>query len=469
MSDLRLPVIVLGACALLAACAPDLAVQDVTVQWDATSKQALATVANVGNLEAGEFLVYFNGDEFPESQNRRPQVSKTVQSLAAGASATLQADFAPLAHSDNNFLGRVYQVRVIADPKDVVSESNEGNNEDSAPTVSTPVTLYDKNGVAVPETPMPIVQPGLPVLFVHGHQLNGLFSQGPGYERNWQDPLDYGPLLKLPSFEIALDLPENAALGIEPYYTHFADQDLSIIEDASAIGEAIRRILLRHGDPTATQVKVVVIGFSKGTLSTRWYLKHMMPASQPVSEFVALAPPNHGLQAGASLTGSSLAFRQINNGYDDQCVPFNEAESNDFIERLNGHPIEDTQANAVQDPRFVGEAPRSRTTGAATDQGVLYVAIYADDNRDAVGGGTNSGDCQGRVFASNLAPNAVNIEVSEIAGFTPLLVHANTVHTPEVICLALYTAVHHQAPPPGGLSCSTVAVSGRDVPVIPTP
>lgn len=468
MSVLRFPAIMLGACALLSGCATDLAVQDVTVQWEATFKQAQATVVNLGSLDAGEFLVYFNGDEFPESQNHRPQVRKTVQSLAAGASVILEADFAPLAHSDNEFLDRVYQVTVTADPKGTVSESNEGNNKDSVPTLAAPVTVYDKNDVALPETPIPLAQPGLPVLFVHGHQLDGILSQDPGYQKNWQNPLDYGPLLRLPSFKIALERPENDALGIEPYYIHFPDQDRSITEDAAGVGEAIRRILTRHGDPTAAQVKVVVIGYSKGTLSTRWYLKHMMPASQPVSEFVALAPPNHGLQAGASLTGSSLAFRQINNGYDDQCVSFNEADSEDFIERLNGHPIEDTQTNVLQEPRFSGEATRSRSSGATPAQGVLYVAIYANDNRDAVGGDTNSGDCQGRVFASNLAPNAVNIEVPEIAGHTPLFVHANTVHTPEVICLALYTAVHHQAPP-AGLSCSTVAASGRDIPVIPTP
>ena len=136
------------------------------------------------------------------------------------------------------------------------------------------------------------------------------------------------------------------------------------------------------------------------------------------------------------------------------------------METLNGHPIQDTLTDSEQRPQYNGEAPRSRPDGTPTNEGILYVTLFANNNRDAAGGHTPSGDCQGRILAKNLAPNAVNIHVPEIPGLTKLGVHANTVHTPEVICLALYTAIHHQSPPPD-LSYTMEIVDGREVPIIP--
>lgn len=124
--------------------------------------------------------------------------------------------------------------------------------------------------------------------------------------------------------------------------------------------------------------------------------------------------------------------------------------------------------STTQAPQFVGEAPGSRADGDAPDQGVLYVALYADGGRDFVGGSGLSSDCQGRVVTKNLAPDAEWREVSQVFGITSAGVHANTVHTPEVICLALYAAVHHEAPPTG-LTCQMPMVDGRKVPVIPPP
>ena len=164
----------------------------------------------------------------------------------------------------------------------------------------------------------------LPVLFVHGHDL-APDPDNPNYKKNWQNPLDYPSILNLPSFKIALDLPQNSLLGIEPYYIHFQDQDRSIVKDAEEIGEAIELILQRHGDPTATNVKVVIIAYSKGTISTRLYLKNLSknwPDFRPVSEFIAIAPPNHGLASSANFIGDSLALMQLNNGYDENCNPF---------------------------------------------------------------------------------------------------------------------------------------------------
>lgn len=116
---------------IVAACKPDLIVENVS--WDNTAKTATAIVKNIGKADAGNFLVYFNGDENPVSQNYRPQVRQEVSSLAQGQSITLTAPFGPLARQENNFLRHVYQITVIADPKNMIIESNEGNNTKSIP------------------------------------------------------------------------------------------------------------------------------------------------------------------------------------------------------------------------------------------------------------------------------------------------------------------------------------------------
>jgi len=114
-------------------CAPDLVVKNLDVTWETANKRAEVKIANIGNKDAGNFMVYFNGDENPVSPNRRPQVSYNVPGLDRGASITLNADFAPLAHPDNNNLGNVFKITVIVDPKGMVNESNENNNTQEKP------------------------------------------------------------------------------------------------------------------------------------------------------------------------------------------------------------------------------------------------------------------------------------------------------------------------------------------------
>jgi hypothetical protein len=77
--------------------------------------------------------IYFDGEEEPVSPTRRPQVRKDVPHLAKGDSIPLEADFAPLGHRDNNYLGNVKKIRVLADPKGMVKEKNENNNETEIP------------------------------------------------------------------------------------------------------------------------------------------------------------------------------------------------------------------------------------------------------------------------------------------------------------------------------------------------
>ncbi len=344
------------------------------------------------------------------------------------------------------------------------------------------VTVFSADGTELIESDLTPPRHRLAVLFVHGHDPNP-DPQHPNYRKNFHDSID-----GLTSFKNTLDLPENLCLGIEPYYLHFgdteADHERSIDEDAAQIQEAVNLILARQRlkDPDNPDLKLAIIAYSKGTISTRLYLKQLHDAGEPipVSEFVAIAPPNHGLNW-MGLSGSSgyPSARQLNNGYSSLCTPFGDSTLN-YIANLNGHPIEDSESL----PGFYpSEAPGSRPNGTAADQGVLYATIYAADNGDFVGGSDPSGDCQGRVLAKNLASDAVNLDDIVIPNqpaalsipdwLEPLISpetrdkfarHQNTVHHPEVIFRALYTVAHHQTPPPG---TGYNHVGG--VPVIPLP
>lgn len=345
----------------------------------------------------------------------------------------------------------------------------------------------------------PTLQGKIPVLFVHGHNLLNPNDTDFGYRKNWQQSPS-----GLTSFKETLDLSENAWLNIEPYYIRFQTQNRSIVEDAREIGWAVEHILHRH-DPThvpftqnpSTNVKVAIIGYSKGTISSRLYLKSLheqqydLPPPRdgfnPVSEFSAIAPPNHGLALNLGALAlalgdpsilSSLALKQLNNGYKHDCSQYllHRTESQHFIKNLNGHDIEDSQPPSPPDPNwslgeYDAEAWGSRSNSSPTSAGTLYVNLYANSDangvaRDSVGGHYPSNDCQGRVLAKNLAPDAENIEVSAIPGQDPTNVHVNTVHTPEVICLALYTVARHRVPnDPETFTCETVG----QIPLIPQP
>jgi hypothetical protein len=329
-------------------------------------------------------------------------------------------------------------------------------------------------------SPAPTPRGRLPVLFVHGHDLlfpNDTFRN---YRKNWQERGN-----SLPSFMEALDLGDNDGLGIEDYYMRFRTQGRSIAADAAEISAAVERILHRHdpGYPArgVTAVQVVIIAYSKGTISTRLYLKNLDVEGRsfrPVSEFIAISPPNHGLNS--EYGGTTCAGQQLMNGLDASCAALSPVASCSpfpddalgFFRVLNGHPANDT-LDLDETGAFATEAPGSRPdlrqdgTPNPPAAGTLYVTLFADGNRDFVGGLTPSGDCRGRKLAKNLSGDAINVEVPEIpGGNVPALVHANSVHTPEVICKALYTAVHHRSPEQTpAVQCTPVG----DVPVIPPP
>ena len=352
----------------------------------------------------------------------------------------------------------------------------------------------DTSGDITPLIDLPPDSPRLssqPILFVHGHLRN--------YEATWLNSTN-----SLTSFGAALTA--NNHLAIEPYFLNFQNKDRSIVEDAFEIGQAVDIILERHNanyDPTnpdSILQQLVIISYSKGTISTRLYLKGLYRGSltlpnvltvpditlpvhgnnfRPVSEFIALAPPNHGLKA-AVTTNSPLPVKQLHDGYRLSCLSLNDNAATDFMGELNGHPMRDTHASSAPIAQvYPSEAPGSRSINQSTNDGVLYVTIYSDQNRDMVGGddppginGNGIPDCvvnkRGRKLAKNLAPNAKNIAVisSSIPGNDEIEVHRNTVHSCEVIYQALYTAVHHQ--PPTSVH-NNACPSEASVPQIPHP
>lgn len=350
-----------------------------------------------------------------------------------------------------------------------------------------------------------------PVLFVHGHKFFVLDPE-PYYRLTWVQSLDS----TLRSFGETLAHADNDGLDIEPYYLNFGVHNRSLVEDARAIGEAVEHILARHHDPTEIpldesqppRVRVVIIANSKGTISTRLYLKSLQqqqydlplprPSFHPVSEFIAIAPPNHGLKLDPGATSDAalsavLAFflvstpgQQLSNGFrGDNChrifPPVLSAHN--FIEALNGHALADSHIshfNPTAD--YPAEAPGSRGAGELPASGTLYVTLYDANGRDSVGGDAPVvNDCittplygsrqQGRKLARNLAAHAVNKPVVDIPGTPPgtdaiieaLTVHRNTVHASDVICKALYTAVYHQAPD----TTLTCALTPDGIPIIP--
>ena len=141
---------------------------------------------------------------------------------------------------------------------------------------------------------------------------------------------------------------------------------------------------IENFDPaTATMpppVQVAIIGYSKGTISTRQYLKSLQeqvqdnggismpsprPGYRPVSEFIAIAPPNHGIRLRFfSEATDQISIQQLYNGVQPEgtgCgTPFPNLfpQAANFIEILNGETALDGQvSNAGSAP---GEAPGSR-------------------------------------------------------------------------------------------------------------
>ena len=317
-----------------------------------------------------------------------------------------------------------------------------------------------------------------PVLFVHGHP--PATQSGQSLQRNWVDGT---------SFNAAIMLSENQGLGIEDYYIEFAVADRSILEDANKIGEAIALVqACQNPDQPPAGVKLAIIAYSKGTISTRTYLRarHMAgqtpaqdlssefmgdvpltphsPAFNPVSEFIAVASPNHGLKFPAA---NDLPIQQLNNGVGGLvCVSLGEPLASGFMSRLNGvNP-------ATNDWSGEHETPGNRANGAPVADGTLFVSIY--DRHDFVGGDVPANDCTtpNRKQAFNRGMNAENIQLNvEPADGQSSSVRrcmSTTPKHPEIICRALYTVVHHQVSrPPAPVMSATRRTAARSFPTAP--
>jgi hypothetical protein len=72
-----------------------------------------------------------------------------------------------------------------------------------------------------------------------------------------------------------------------------------------------------------------------------------------------------------------------------------------------------------------------------------------------VGGHTQAGDCLGRKLARNLAPDAVNREITGVPG-GPLNLdtHGNFPHHWPTICMTLRTVTDHQVPADQVAACA---------------
>ncbi len=324
----------------------------------------------------------------------------------------------------------------------------------------------------------------MPVLFVHGHSGDAVEA--------WQQPAGTGTT----SFAAALQA--NPSLVIDPFYLqlpvhgegHPESVARSIAEDATDILAAIEGGTDSTGnvhtgilDMPAYQgvERVAVVGYSQGAISARYYLKNLMGTRRDgavtVSEFLALAAPNHGaggtftcgnedqpdrssreLCAGRTATFASQLAECGSCGFvEPDEFSTNVTGDNTFLTALNGHGnfqttpdgdgFEENCGNAsVADP--AAEAPHSRPT---QPDGVLYFNLYAAGNADhIVGGDTSSADCLGRRMARNHAPDVANIEITGV----PAEVHSNFPHYWPAICTTLYAIVNHAAPATQMAACN---------------
>ena len=153
-------------------------------------------------------------------------------------------------------------------------------------------TVFLANDIPFTEQ-TPSISGKLPVLFVHGH------GDPSNYQKNWQQPLVDR---NLPSFKDVLQA--NSDLAIEPYYISFANDDTrSITTDAIEIGDAVERILRRHDPLRAvedTSVKVVIIAYSQGTISTRQYLKSLQTQVDGMPGSASHLPARFGIHCDRS-------------------------------------------------------------------------------------------------------------------------------------------------------------------------
>jgi hypothetical protein len=316
----------------------------------------------------------------------------------------------------------------------------------------------------------------VPVLFVHGAASGvGPTWFEPGVDTSVAAALAANPSLPIDAFYIEMPVHgngQNLARTVE----QDAEDILAMIEGGLDSRGGVQVGILNMPEYQAIG-RVAIIGYSLGTMSARYYLKNLMGSRRSgavtASEFVALASPNHGIataiffgcndvnqpdRVARQLCGgrtSTLASQSVLTPCGCGAVTpasfaTNQPGDDDFLATLNGHPLADScQAT----PAAATEAPRSRPTTAG---GVLYASFFASGNADVlVGGATQERDCLGRRLARNLAPDAVNREITGVPGGNLNLdTHANFPHHWPTICMALRTVADHQVPADQTAACA---------------
>ena len=334
-----------------------------------------------------------------------------------------------------------------------------------APTWASGSTITATGRIdAVAVRPQNVTQ-RLPVLFIHGGS-NGAgptwFEAGTG--TSVAAALGANPQLPIDAFYIEMLLHNTPQ-------THGAQDDAADIQamiEGGVDSRGRQQVGILNMPAYQKRGKVAIVGYSLGTITSRYYIKTLMGggpnAAITVSEFVTLAAPNHGITlrldenlnliACGVLNQPDRILRQLCGGrtatlfsnvlpcgcISPMLFTTNVAGDATFLEDLNGHSLGDS---CRAQPDADSEAPRSRPTES---DGILYVNLYASGNADTLVGGHTGSDCLGRRLARNLASDATNEQIGGVPGATGGEVHENFPHHWETISMALRTVVDHQAP-----------------------
>ena len=302
----------------------------------------------------------------------------------------------------------------------------------------------------------------LPVLFIHGADSGAgptWFESGTG--TSVAAALAVNPQLPIDAFYAEMELHNTP----KPHGVEDDALDIQAMIEGGVDSRGRQQVGILNMPAYRSVGRVAIVGYSLGTITSRYYIKNLMGSrlngAMTVSEFVTLASPNHGITLHGTIlnpTACGVAnqqdriARQLCGGRRASgltnipicgCSPLpfttNVLDDLTFLEDLNGHSLGDS---CLAQPDADSEAPWSRPT---EPDGVLYVNLYAANNADTLVGGHTGSDCLGRRLARNLAPDAINEEISGVPGFFAA-VHVNFPHHWDVICMALRTVADHQAP-----------------------
>lgn len=295
-------------------------------------------------------------------------------------------------------------------------------------------------------------QPRTPVLFVHGHGGSAVRAWFEKTPLAMVDTLAANPGLRLDAFFV--DLPIDRSIADDA-----ADLEAMISGGVDRLGlERVGILRMPAYREEGRASAVALVGHSKGGMSSRYYIRELMPSEATVSKLVLLASPAHGLGAGwCADSQSDLGVRQLCGGRKgtlakcgaSSCGPGSYPESlqvvggvevnvdQQFLEQLIGRQL-GTVCGAAEDEN---ETPRHGELG--------YANFYAEKDffglPDPVAGAeVENADCLGRRVARLLSPHAENraLSLPRDDGKT----HEWFPHYWKVICMTLRTLSEDSVP-----------------------